>query len=196
MKCPRCDYTRKPGDPECPKCGIDYAYVEKKMVHGDRAVDPSPVHSGVAATSTETAKVETMPEVNPSESSDMASPGATRPPKMPARNAVSVIPTRHRNACAAALYLPNMRLTWKRNARWKKKPIRPPTACLILKQSAPPPRAVNRRPNLSRPRPPVPTAASATKFATTRSASPPAARNAVPFSRSKPSPPYKFIRYR
>jgi len=79
MKCPRCDYTRKPGDRECPKCGIDYAYVEKKMVRSDRDVGPSPVHSGVAATSTETAKVETMPEVNPSESSAMASPTPPTP---------------------------------------------------------------------------------------------------------------------
>ena len=40
MKCPRCDYIRRPGDRECPKCGIDYAYVEQKIGHSDDAADP------------------------------------------------------------------------------------------------------------------------------------------------------------
>jgi predicted Zn finger-like uncharacterized protein len=31
MKCPRCDAPRQPDDTECPQCGIDIAYVEKKM---------------------------------------------------------------------------------------------------------------------------------------------------------------------
>ncbi len=31
MRCPRCDHPRQPGDRECPRCGIDYAYVESKM---------------------------------------------------------------------------------------------------------------------------------------------------------------------
>ena len=39
MKCPRCDYERKPGDRECPQCGIDYAYVEKKMGRTDQPAE-------------------------------------------------------------------------------------------------------------------------------------------------------------
>ncbi len=31
MKCPRCDAPRQPDDKECPRCGIDIAYVEKKL---------------------------------------------------------------------------------------------------------------------------------------------------------------------
>jgi predicted Zn finger-like uncharacterized protein len=31
MNCPRCDHPRQPEDRECPRCGIDYAYVESKM---------------------------------------------------------------------------------------------------------------------------------------------------------------------
>jgi predicted Zn finger-like uncharacterized protein len=31
MKCPRCGHDRKPEDTECAYCGIDFAYVEKKL---------------------------------------------------------------------------------------------------------------------------------------------------------------------
>ena len=74
MKCPRCDYIRKPGDRECPKCGIDYAYVENKMTRGNDTAHPAPDNPGAAAPSVEAAKVKSMPEVNPSKSSSMTSP--------------------------------------------------------------------------------------------------------------------------
>jgi len=74
MKCPRCDYPRTPGDHECPKCGIDYAYVEKKMIRTDDPADSAPDNPGTAATSVEAAKVESMPEINPSNSSSTKSP--------------------------------------------------------------------------------------------------------------------------
>lgn len=74
MKCPRCDYTRKPGDRECPKCGIDYAYVETKITRSDDTADPTPDNPGAAAEFVEAAKVESMPEVNPSKSSSTTSP--------------------------------------------------------------------------------------------------------------------------
>jgi predicted Zn finger-like uncharacterized protein len=79
MKCPRCVYTRKPGDRECPKCGIDYAYVEKKMTHSDDTADAAPDNPGTAAKSLEAAKVESMPEVNPSKSSSTTSPAPLDP---------------------------------------------------------------------------------------------------------------------
>lgn len=63
MKCPRCDFPRKAGDRECPKCGIDYAYVEKKMARSD---DPSPSaadHAAQAAEPVEGPKGDPMPEV-------------------------------------------------------------------------------------------------------------------------------------
>ena len=79
MICPRCDYPRKPGDRECPKCGIDYAYVEKKMTRSDDPADPAPDNSGEAAAPVQAAKVESMPEVNSSNSSSTTSPAPNEP---------------------------------------------------------------------------------------------------------------------
>jgi predicted Zn finger-like uncharacterized protein len=65
MKCPRCDFPRKPGDRECPKCGIDYAYVEQKMAHND--IEPAEDHQNpdpVPEKPSETASGEKMPELN------------------------------------------------------------------------------------------------------------------------------------
>jgi predicted Zn finger-like uncharacterized protein len=42
MKCPRCDHPRQPGSRECPKCGIDYAYVERKIGLGDQSAMQTP----------------------------------------------------------------------------------------------------------------------------------------------------------
>jgi Tfp pilus assembly protein PilZ len=30
-ECPKCNYKRQAGDIECPHCGIDFAYIEKKL---------------------------------------------------------------------------------------------------------------------------------------------------------------------
>jgi len=69
MKCPRCNYTRKPGDRECPQCGIDYAYVEKKMALGDNAAEMALANPGVAEDARDADNAAETPasEVPPSE---------------------------------------------------------------------------------------------------------------------------------
>jgi len=56
MKCPRCDYPRQAEERECPKCGIDYAYVERKIGLGDNP------------------PLQNVPEPTPPESSDRPAP--------------------------------------------------------------------------------------------------------------------------
>lgn len=75
MKCPRCDYPRKPGDRECPQCGIDYAYVEKKMARRDDAPTETPENPGPAFEKpAEAAKGELMPETNMTQKDRVTSP--------------------------------------------------------------------------------------------------------------------------
>ena len=80
MKCPRCDYMRKPEDRECPKCGIDYAYVEKKMARNGDEANSLPNNPGTEAESVVTAEEEPMPETSPSPPDPVASP---TPPSHP-----------------------------------------------------------------------------------------------------------------
>jgi predicted Zn finger-like uncharacterized protein len=84
MKCPRCDYPRQPGDRECPKCGIDYAYVEKKMAHrGDATPEflenPDPESEKPAEAST---KEEHMADTDMPEAGHTTAP-TPPPPKNP-----------------------------------------------------------------------------------------------------------------
>jgi predicted Zn finger-like uncharacterized protein len=75
MKCPRCDYPRKPGDRECPKCGIDYAYVEKKMTHHDDGSSEDAENPESAPEEpVEAAKGKNMPEINLSKTGPITSP--------------------------------------------------------------------------------------------------------------------------
>ena len=79
MKCPRCDHPRKPGDRECPKCGIDYAYVENKMTHHDDAPSEAPENPDSASGKPAEASTreEHMPETNMPETGPMT---ASTPP--------------------------------------------------------------------------------------------------------------------
>ena len=79
MKCPRCDHPRKPGDRECPKCGIDYAYVENKMTHHDDAPSEAPENPDSASEKPAEASTreEHMPETNMPETGPMT---ASAPP--------------------------------------------------------------------------------------------------------------------
>ncbi len=77
MKCPRCDFPRQPGDRECPKCGIDYAYVEKKMARDDHNPSPSAADSAEAEAPpepVEASKGDPMPEVDAPKTDAMPSP--------------------------------------------------------------------------------------------------------------------------
>lgn len=85
MKCPRCDYPRKPGERECPKCGIDYAYVEKKMGHRDDSPpealeDPDPASEKPVEAST---KEEHMPENTARPRTEPTTPPTSSTPKNP-----------------------------------------------------------------------------------------------------------------
>jgi len=84
MKCPRCDYPRKPGDRECPNCGIDYAYVEKKMTHRDNASSEVPENLDPASETPAEAidQGEPMPDAEMPESGPATSP-APPPSKNP-----------------------------------------------------------------------------------------------------------------
>jgi|GEM_PF-2186932 predicted Zn finger-like uncharacterized protein len=83
MKCPRCDYPRKPGDRECPQCGIDYAYVEKKMAQGglENEADSPAGAPAAAAASVANDKVKTMPEMERLPS-DVQQPQSAPAPKV------------------------------------------------------------------------------------------------------------------
>ena len=81
MKCPRCDYPRKPGDRECPQCGIDYAYVEQKMTPRDDAPSQIPEDDDSASGKPMEASTreEHMPETDLPETSPVASPAPPAP---------------------------------------------------------------------------------------------------------------------
>ena len=75
MKCPRCDFPRKPEDRECPQCGIDYAYVEKKMARSDDPPSSDESQPEVASEADEAPKEDPMP--------DVVQPGDTPPASAP-----------------------------------------------------------------------------------------------------------------
>ena len=78
MKCPRCDYIRKPGDRECPKCGIDYAYVEQKMGRNQEADELPGNQSDAVAESAESDDMEIETETPQTPAGNMnASANAT-----------------------------------------------------------------------------------------------------------------------
>jgi predicted Zn finger-like uncharacterized protein len=77
MKCPRCDFPRKPGERECPQCGIDYAYVEKKMARGEDASPPVENPPDAIPEDREAPKGDPMPEVE--QPNDNISPPPTPP---------------------------------------------------------------------------------------------------------------------
>lgn len=74
MKCPRCDFPRQPRDRECPKCGIDYAYVEKKMARNDGTAPLGVDLPDAALEPVEAPKGEFMSEVEQPETAPMTSP--------------------------------------------------------------------------------------------------------------------------
>jgi len=83
MKCPRCDYPREPGDRECPKCGIDYAYVEKKMTHQGNVSSEAPEDSDPASEN----PAEVFDQEEPMPDTDMPERGpATSPAPPPDKN--------------------------------------------------------------------------------------------------------------
>lgn len=74
MKCPRCDFPRKPDERECPNCGIDYAYVENKIARSDAPAPSTADHQDAAPEPAEDPRGDTMPEVEQPKADTVPSP--------------------------------------------------------------------------------------------------------------------------